>query len=154
MHDFPPDWGMLRRLGAFWFSLKNSNNCGSCVFSLATAGYVRFKRISCPLPIIPKQCNGYQEATVLITRRTVGNVVQSVLFAGVNRDGHVQSHPFALRVANAFMLDQTFSSPLVLLLLLYTVLLYGVRGCVYRRSNKSKKYFLKCNKYDTHVWDD
>ena len=111
--------------------------------------------ISCPLPIISKQCNGYQEATVLITRRTVGNVVQSVLFAGVNRDGHVQSHPFALRVANAFMLDQAFSSPLVLLLLLYTVLLYGVR-CTDGATNLKKiivptPYVFKCDKYDTHV---
>ena len=85
----------------------------------------------------------------------MGNVVQSVLFAGVNRDGHVQSHPFALRVANAFMLDQTFSSPLVLLLLLYTVLLYGVR-CTDGATNLKKysvptPYVLKCDKYDTHV---
>ena len=40
------------------------------------------------LPIISKQCNGYREATVLIVRRTVGNVVQNIPFVDGNRDDY------------------------------------------------------------------
>ena len=45
------------------------------------------------LPIISKQCNDYpEETTVLIMRRAVGNVVQSIPFVAANRDNHVQLH--------------------------------------------------------------
>ena len=71
------------------------------------------------LPFISKQCNEYRETTVPITKRTVGNVVQSIPLVDANRDNDARSYPgtavraSGLRIPIAPTLNRKISSPLV-----------------------------------------